>query len=221
MSKTWFRRLLPVAALAALSAVPARAQADGSDVEVERIAKAGHSLKWTWTPPGKDKHYGHAEVLIHAPAASVRTILLDYAHYKDMASDKVRTTHVIAKKDGNTDVYWQLPIMNDLFMAWYVARYAPPKVVSPGTEVIEGQMLKGNIHAMNSIWTMRAVNDSWTLLELDLLGVPNVLVPEAWQDEGMRDAAAQAVDAVHDKAQGDPKWVTWKEEAKGDVNAAK
>jgi hypothetical protein len=212
--------LLGMAAAGLVAALPCSARADGpvagaapaqsaGDGDVERIAAAGHTLKWNWTPPGKDHRYGHAEVLVHAPIAAVRTIVQDYGHYKDLAGDKIKTTRVIAKDAGNTDVYTQIPIMNGLLTVWYVVRYSPIKVVTPGTEVIEGQMVKGSLRAMNGVWTMRAVNDSWTLVKLDLLALPNVMVPDAWIDEGLRDSAGQAIDAVHDRAQGDSHWVPW------------
>jgi hypothetical protein len=70
-------------------------------------------------------------------------------------------------------------------------------------------MTKGNLHSMDGVWTMRAINEGWTLLELDLRAVPNVIIPDAWIEEGNRDAAADAVNAVHDRAQGNSKWVPW------------
>jgi hypothetical protein len=210
--RLWPSGLVSLAAAALLAALPSSAHADGAstgDGDVERIAAAGHTLKWNWTPPGKDRRYGHAEVLVHAPIAAVRTVVQDYGHYKDLAGDKIKTTRIVGKEAGSTDVYTQVPIMNGLFTVWYVVRYAPLKVVSPGTEVIEGQMVKGSLRAMNGVWTMRSVNDSWTLVKLDLLALPNVMVPEAWIDEGLRDSAGQAIDAVHDRAQGDAHWVPY------------
>jgi hypothetical protein len=207
--------LVSVAAAVLLASAPLPSRADGppqgtGDVEVDRIAAAGHTLRWNWTPPGKNRRYGHAETLVHAPLAAVRTVVQDYAHYKDLAGDKIKTTRIIAKEAGSTDVYTQVPIMNGMFTVWYVVRYAPIQVSSTGTETIEGQMVKGNLRAMNGIWTMRAVDGEWTLLKLDLLAVPGVPVPDAWIDEGLRDSAADAANAVHDRAQGDPHWVPWR-----------
>ena len=210
MSLRWNRGLVSLAAAAILAFIPDTARADlDLDLDVTRIAAVGHSLKWNWTPPGKGDRFGHGEVLINAPLEKVRSIVTDYAHYHDLAPDKIRTTRIIAKHAGSTDVYTQVPILDGTIMAWYVVRFSPLKEVKPGTEVIEGTMVKGNISAMNSIWTMRAVNDQWTVLKLDLLGTPGVPVPQAWIDEGLRDAAVQSVDAVHDRAQGDAKWVPW------------
>jgi hypothetical protein len=188
---------------------PAAATPSSGDVDVDRIAAAGHTIRSNWTPPGKDQRYGHAEVLVHAPIAAVRKVVLDYAHYKDLSGDRIKATRIVAKDAGNTDVYTRIPIMNGLLTVWYVVRYAPLKVVSPGTEMVEGQMVKGNIRAMNGVWNMRSVNDEWTVLKLDLLMLPDVNIPQAWIDESLRDAAADAVNAIHDRAQGDPTWVPW------------
>src|ERR1019366_7726934 len=65
------------------------------DPEASRIAAAGHSLKWNWTPPGHADRYGHAETLIHAPLASVRQRVMDYAHYKDILPSKFKSSRVV------------------------------------------------------------------------------------------------------------------------------
>ena len=223
-----------LAAIVVSVALPAPARADGAaapaaapaalvttDGDVERIAAAGHALRSNWTPPGKDKRYGHAEVLVHAPIAAVRSVVMDYAHYKDLSGGKIQTTKVVAKDAGSTDVYTRIPIMNGLITAWYVVRYAPLKVVTPGTETVEGQMVKGNLRDMNGIWTMRAVNDSWTVVKLDLLALPDVTVPQAWIDEGLRDAAGDAITAVHDRAQGDSHWEPWQGATSAGASATK
>jgi hypothetical protein len=206
---TFLRRalLLSAAACAVLS-VDSGARAEG-DPDVDRIVQAGHAVKWNWTPPGKDQRYGHAEVLVNASMDAVHKVVTDYGHYRDLAPDKLRQTRIIAKEGGNTDVYTQVPILDGMYMAWYVVRFGPTRVTPNGTRLIDGQMLRGNIPAMSSTWTLRPVNDEWTLVKLDLLGLPNVPVPQAWIDEGLRDAAEQAVDAVHDKAQGNPKWIPY------------
>jgi hypothetical protein len=202
------RRLLPVAAVAIVASLTTPARADG-DPAIERIAAAGHSLKWNWTPPGRDQRYGHAEVLINAPLATVRAAVSDFGHYKDLVPDKFHTARIVGKQNGNTDVYMQVPILNGIITLWDVVRFEPVKVVAPGLEVLEGKMIKGNVRDMNAIWTTQAVNDSWTLLKFDLLLSAALPAPQSAIDEELRDAAMRAVDAIHDRAQGHPQWVPW------------
>ncbi len=214
MSSRWLFPAIAAAALFASVAAPAFAQNVPSapaadDPDVARIAAAGHSLKWNWTPPGKSERYGHAEVLVNAPASSVRAQVQDFGHYKDLVPSKFKNAHVIAKENGNTDVYMQVPILHGMLTLWDVVRFGPSKSVAPGVDVVEGHLVRGNVKEMNPIWTVRQVDENWTLLKFDLLLLPNIPAPQSAIDEELRDAAMQAVDAIHDRAQGNPRWVAW------------
>jgi hypothetical protein len=207
----FLRTMLPlvVGCAVGLTSELVASSARADDSEVARIVAAGHSLKWNWTPPGKGDRYGHAEVLIHAPLAAVRTAVTDFARYKDLVPDRFNNARIIGKENGTTDVYMQVPILHGLLTLWDVVRFAPVKVLEPGTEVVEGTMVKGNVRDMNAIWTARAVNDSWTLLKFDLLLSARLPAPQSAIDEELRDAAMQAVDAIHDRAQGHKGWERW------------
>jgi ribosome-associated toxin RatA of RatAB toxin-antitoxin module len=174
------------------------------DPDVSRLNAAGHSLKWNWVPPGRGERYGHAEVLINAPIDKVRAHVLDFAKYKDIAPAKFKKSRIVAKSGSDTDVYMQVPIMNGMVTLWSQARFSAPKVVGPGVEVVEGRNVKGNVKDLHAIWTMRKLSEDFTLLKFDLLLLPNVPAPQAAIDEELRDAAMQAVDAIHDRAQGHP-----------------
>lgn len=212
-------RLLALGAVGLL-AVPTAAQADGTDAEASRIATAGHSLKWNWVPPGKSDRFGHAEVLINAPLPAVRAVVTDYGHYKDLVPSKFHNAHVIAKDAQGTDVYMQVPILHGMVTLWDVTRFGPVRPVGPGIETMEGNFVRGNLKAMNAIFTMRALSDHWTLLKFDLLLLPNLPAPQSAIDEELRDAALQAVDAIHDRAQGHSHWVTWTPEGPGAAGAS-
>jgi hypothetical protein len=75
-----------------------------SDQDAVRIAAAGHSLKWNWTPPGRSDRYGHGETLVHAPLSVVRARVVDYGHYKDFmpTSSRPRVSLVTAQMDRRT-----------------------------------------------------------------------------------------------------------------------
>jgi hypothetical protein len=211
LSLKLLRHLFPFAVACAVGMssglVSTTARAD--DADVARIVAAGHSLKWNWTPPGKGDRYGHAEVLIHAPLAAVRAAVSDFGRYKDLVPDRFHNARIIGKENGTTDVYMQVPILHGLLTLWDVVRFAPVKVVEPGTEVLEGTFVRGNIRNMNAVWTTRAVNDTWTLLKFDLLLSASLPAPQSAIDEELRDAAMQAVDAIHDRAQGHRDWERW------------
>lgn len=199
------RRAIGVAAAAFALLAAADTRAEARDPDVARIEAAGHSLEWNWVPPGQGARYGHAETLIHAPLSVVRERVLDYAHYHDFVPSKFKTSRVIGHgRDGSTDVYVRIAVMHGVLMLWNVTRFAPPRSVAPGVEVVEGKMVpgKGNVEDLRVLWTMHAIDPEWTVLKADLLLKPGLPAPQSAVDEELRDACLDAVDAVHDRAQG-------------------
>jgi hypothetical protein len=191
---------------------PSLARADPPDADASRIAAAGHSLEWNWTPPGQSDRYGHAETLIHAPLTAVRRNVLDFRRYRDMLPDKFKSSRVIGHEpDGSADVYLQIAVLHGMVLLWDVTRFGPVQHASPGVEVVEGRMVpgKGNIEGLNVTWTMRVVDEQWTLLKCDLLLKPGLPAPQSAIDEELRDSARYAVDAIHDRAQGSPSFERW------------
>jgi hypothetical protein len=177
----------------------------GMDPDAARIASAGHSLKWNWTPPGRADRYGHAETLVHAPEASVRARVLDFGRYHEIMPEKFRSSRVVAHgPDGSADVYVQIAVLHGMVLLWDVTRFAPARALATGLDVVEGRMLagKGNIEDLSVVWTVHAVDSEWTVLKLDLLLKPGIPVPQSAIDEELRDSAMNAVDAIHDRVQG-------------------
>jgi hypothetical protein len=197
--------------LAGLAVAPSTALAE--DPDAARIAAAGHSLKWNWTPPGHSDRYGHAETLIHAPLQAVRTRVLDFAHYREIVPEKFKTSRVIGHgPDGSADVYIQIAVLHGMVTLWDVTRFMPPRTVEPGVDVIEGRMVpgKGNVDDVDVVWTLRALDDEWTLLKFDLLLKPGWPAPQSAVDEELRDSAMAAVDSIHDRAQGSRGIAAWR-----------
>ncbi len=201
---TRLRWSIPALALTLLSlvATPSHAAGQTQDAQLDRLATTGHSLKWNYTPQGKNGRYGHSEVLINAPMAAVRSQVLDFSHYKEFAPDKFKNARMIAKSGPNVDVYFQVPIMHGMMTLWYVSRFGALRQTAPGVETVEGNFVKGNIKDMNIVLTMRSIDPQWTILSCDLLLLPNMPAPQGAVDEELRDAAMQAVDAIKDRAQG-------------------
>jgi len=201
----------PPALIARIETPPA-GHADAADPVAARIAAAGHSLEWNWTPPGQPDRYGHAETLVHASLASVRGQVLDFPHYKDILPDKFRASRVVGHgPDRSTDVYIQIAVLHGVLTLWDVTRFGAPVQSAPGVEVVEGRMVhgKGNVEDMHVMWTMHALNDEWTVLKLDMLLKPGLPAPQSAIDEELRDSARYAVDAIHDRAQGNRDFVAW------------
>jgi hypothetical protein len=204
MRQSWFRSALAVAGVWAATGVTGPARADAGDPDAVRIAAAGHPLKWNWTPRGKSQKFGHAETLIHAPVDTVRRLVVDYGHYTLLAGS-ITTSRVVAHgPDGSTDVYLRMGVLNNTFSVWNVTRFTPIRTAPEGGEVVEGQMVpgKGNIDDSAFVWTMHPAGDGWTVLKFDLVLRPGLPAPQSLIDEQLRDSAMDAVDSIHDRAQG-------------------
>ena len=155
-------------------------------------------------PPGKSDRYGHAEGFIVAPYDVVRTRLLDFPHYKELAGPKFKKVSVVDKQDGATDLYFQLPIMKGLVTIWYVTRFATARPAKDGSEVIEGKFVKGNIKDMQIVFTLRHGPDDKTIFVCDLDLAINIPAPQGPLDEELRDACGDAVNAVRARIEHPP-----------------
>jgi hypothetical protein len=177
--------------------------ADAPDADATRIAAAGHSLDWTWTPPGRTEHFGHGETLIHAPIAQVRRTVLDFGKYKNLGPD-IKTSRVVGREpDGSTDVYLRIGVLNDLVSFWNVTRFAPLRHEAAG-EIIAGKMVpgKGNVDDSEVMWTLHSAGDEWTVLKFDALLRPGLPAPQSLIDNTLRESAVHTVESVRDQLQG-------------------
>jgi hypothetical protein len=194
-----------VLALGALG-VASPVRADAPDADAARIAAAGHSLDWTWTPPGRTEHFGHGETLIHAPIAAVRKTVLDFGKYKNLGPD-IKTSRVVGREpDGSTDVYLRIGVLNDLVSFWNVTRFAPLRHEAAG-EIVAGKMLpgKGNVDDSEVMWTLHSAGDEWTVLKFDALLRPGLPAPQSLIDNTLRESAVHTVESVRDQLQGSNK----------------
>jgi hypothetical protein len=204
MRSGWTLGIISLATFAA-AGLAHSAHADAVDADAQRIAAAGHPLKWNWTPPGRSQRFGHAETLIHAPLETVRRLVMDYSHYTQLAPQAITTSRVVAHgPDGSTDVYLRMGVLNNTFTLWNVTRFGPVRLSSEGAVTVEGQMVpgKGNIDDSAFLWNLRPAGEGWTVLKFDIALLPGVPAPQWLIDEQLRDSAMDAVDSIHDRAQG-------------------
>lgn len=183
-------------------AAPAAPAAALTDPDALRLSSAGHSVKWNWTPPGRNARFGHAETLIHAPLEEVRALVLDFGGYRQLAPSITMSRVVGHDPDGSTSVYIKMGVLNNTISFWNVTRFQPTR--TQGSDVVvEGQMVpgKGNIDDSAVVWTVHPAGDGWTVLKFDVLLNPGLPAPQSLIDEQLRDSAMDAVNSIHDRAQ--------------------
>jgi hypothetical protein len=168
--------------------------------EVERL-RPGNLQKWNWMPTGQDARWGHAEVLVNASLEAVRAQVTDYGHINEFAPSKFKSARIVDKRPGTTDVYVQIPLLHGLVTLWQVVRFAPPQVLAPGFEVVQGGLVKGNVKRMSILLTMRSVDASRTVLACDMSLELEFFAPQSAIDEELRDAAGEAVASVKARAE--------------------
>jgi hypothetical protein len=174
--------------------------AAASSAEVDRLTKIAW-VESNWVPPGQSDRWGHAQMLVNAPLDDVRARVVDFGHLKDLAPQKFKTSRIVDKHGPLTDVYLQFPMMKGLVMLWQVVRFAPPEVIAPGHEVVQGAMVKGNVKQLRIVVGMRSVDAARTVVTCDLVMIPEFYAPQASIDEELRDAAHDAVAGVKEKVE--------------------
>lgn len=207
-----FFRLLPAAALLLLPVVPCVAHADAEapaplpdptkDPQIARLLQAKSTLKWNYSPAGRNGRYGHAEALVEAPADKLAKSVVDFGHYKELHR-KFSTARVVGKEGDNTDVYMRYPVrIGALTIEFHeVMRFGLLRS-NNGTHTLEGNGLKGDMKQGHTLITVKPVDAKHSLIEVDILLVPKIPAPQSMIDEELRDGAEDFVNGLKDRTQG-------------------
>jgi hypothetical protein len=176
------------------------APSEPSDAEVAKIRAAGNLLR-TNVDIGS-KRFGRAETVVEAPREFVLEQVQAYGQYKDLTGgSRFKTSRIVAKEPSFTDVYMQVTVLKGFLTIWQVMRFSPPRAVAADTQVIDGTYVKGNLSGARTILSVREVSKTVSILRMDLLIELPVPAPQEAIDEELRDAAADAVSGLRDKAQ--------------------
>lgn len=195
---------LTLVALPAIAHADAEAPPSGpaSDPQVARLLDAKAVLKWNHSPPGRSDRYGHAEALVDAPAEKVLRTALDFGHYKELHR-KFATARVVAKDGPSTDVYMRYPVqIGRLTIEFHeIMRFGAPRAAG-NAHVLEAFGLKGDMKQGHTVITVKPVDATHSLLQVDVLLVPRIPAPQSLIDEELRDGAHDFVSGLKDRAQG-------------------
>jgi ribosome-associated toxin RatA of RatAB toxin-antitoxin module len=143
---------------------------------------------------------GGGMTAVNAPLAEVRKIVLDFGHYADFMP-RFKKSRIVGRNGVNTDVYLQVEILHGAATIWAVTRFNPPRPEGPG-ELIEGKMGgQGNVDDLRSVWHLQPIDDTHTILKLELLIVPKVPVPGSVVTGELEYAADKAVSSARDRAE--------------------
>lgn len=184
---------------ACLVAAPLVAVANEPDAELKRLSDRS-APRYEVSVPGSSIKAGGAMVLVNAPIATVRKVVQDYGRYQSMMP-RFKKSRVISKKDGKTDVYLEVPILNGAATVWSHSRFDAPVKDGDRGERIEGRMVDGNVDEMRTTFRLRAVDENHTILKSELLIVPKLPLPGSMVTPELAFAADQAVTALRGRAE--------------------
>lgn len=171
-----------------------------ADPELAGLA-GGHSLRTNYQPRGMSDRYGRAKIIVNAPIDVVHKLAVDYGHYRELTAGRFHASRVIGRTPLGTEVYFQLAVLGGMVVLWQVFRFQDLKPLAPGWAVVEGWYVKGNIGRGNAAWTLHAIDEDHTLVTFDILVLPNMQLPQSLIDEGLRNAAGAAVEAIRTSAE--------------------
>jgi hypothetical protein len=199
------RRSLALFVVFACVGSPAVAQGDAT---VDRLLAAKQTMTWNYTPAGQNERYGHAESLVAAPADKVFEAAADFAHYASLHR-KFATARVVAKSTDSTDLFMRYPVwVGPLkFEFEETVRFGPVRVVG-GARVLEARGLHGDMRAAHAVITVKPVDATHALLQVDCLFLPRVPAPQGLIDSELREGAESFVDGLRARAQGHGRPVT-------------
>jgi hypothetical protein len=169
--------------------------------EATRLAAAGGTMKWSYVPQGRTERFGHAEAIIAAPVSFVRDQATDFAHYKDLSNGRIRTSRLVDKRTGSTDVYLQVPVLHGMLTLWEVMRFGDVHRAADGTETFTGTLVAGNVRASEMTFTIRPAGAGRSIASCDMLLTPQFAAPQSALDSELRDAAESAVRAIASRAE--------------------
>ena len=172
--------------------------ADERAAKTERLAADRAGLRTNWTPPERSEIYGHAEILIDASSEAVRSRIVDFGRYRDLAGPRFKKVNVVDASSAGTEIYFQLPILKGALTIWYVTRFAvhPVREVD-GAGVVEGTFVRGNVRDVHFVFTaIPSTRPGATILTCDLLLSLNFVAPQPAIDEALRNACGDAVSSV-------------------------
>jgi ribosome-associated toxin RatA of RatAB toxin-antitoxin module len=142
---------------------------------------------------------GAARVLAKAPSTMLRSVVTDYGRYSSIIT-QFKQARVLGRKDTQTDVYLEVPILEGAGKVWAVVRFSPPETVGD-QEIIRGRLVKGNVKRLDATWRIKKLDDRSSELSLELLIVPDLPAPKSLITKELRKAAGKAVNGARNEAE--------------------
>lgn len=176
-----------------------------SDPSATELFKLGTEKRTLTKSLGGKYDTGRAEIFVNAPVSAVKAAVTDYANYAKVIP-KFQKAKVLKKNGATADVYLMIPILKGSANIWSVQHFDAP-VAAAKSEVVNGKSLQGNVDALNTRWTYRAVDATHSVLSCEIYVEPKIPLPGGTVSKEAQRAAAEAVVSVRAHAENQSKKV--------------
>jgi len=175
------------------------ARAAGPPIDVRALEKSGRAHRYEATFGESSLPGGGAAIVVHANIATVRAIVSDFGSYERFMN--FRRSRVIRRDPKGTDVYLQVPILHGAAKLWAVVRFSPVQKAQNGELIVGRKLDQGNVKEFQAEWRLRPIDESKTLLQLELLLVPTFPVPTTLLVRNLMESAEDGVKASRVRAE--------------------
>jgi ribosome-associated toxin RatA of RatAB toxin-antitoxin module len=168
------------------------------DPEAQRLAATRKAERYDVAMGGPIRA-GGAAVFCDAPLAIVERLATDYGHYVNTIP-RFQKSRIVAKKGTDTDVYLQVPILHGAATVWSLTRFGAPQRQGQSV-LVSGRMIEGNVDDFRGQWRLRGVNDTQSVVKMELLVVPKFPAPAKVVTSELQGAAANAASSLCRRAE--------------------
>jgi ribosome-associated toxin RatA of RatAB toxin-antitoxin module len=165
-------------------------------VELFKLARDKRSH---FTDAATKTTWGRGQIFVDAPMKHVRAAITDYGNYATFIP-RFKKSKVLTSTAQGTEVYLQIPILKGAVTLWGVVRFGAPIAEGKGEKVV-GTFVKGNVEALQAVWHYRPVDETHTVVTLDLFIEPKMIVPESLMIGQREWAAGEGSLGIRDRAQ--------------------
>lgn len=206
MSKRTFAPFAALAFVAAVALAPVGASAGpgwqppASDSLAVELFKSQRDKKTHYVDPSNKQTWGRAQIFVDAPMSDVRNAILDYGNWSTFIKRFQKSKLLKKEANGAAEVYLQMPILKGAATLWAVEKFEPPVAEGKGEKIV-GKYQKGNVEDLQAVWHYRPIDDSHTVVTLEIFVQPKLAVPDSLMVSQREDAAGEACIGVKDRAQ--------------------
>ncbi len=197
--------LIPLFALLIVSGLPVFAS-EGSQKEVssvedaDRLRLLGKASRYSYQTenPSSEIETSGAAIWVNSPIDQVRKVVTDYKNYQQMIPG-FSHSRLISRKKGTSEVYLEAPVLYGTAKLWAVVLIDPPSIEGDW-EKINIRYQKGNMKDLKATWYIRSVDETHSIVKLDMFANPNLPAPSSVVSSFLANTTDQTVTSVRDRS---------------------